>query len=1225
MVNQFNKFNGNHVSLGDFMDKRSLFAGGFTIEAWVKEALSHEWAGIVGLVGGESGHEGGWTLGITFDRRFCFGVATSEHLGQGQSQLSYAKAFRGYGRDEWHHLAGVFDGAFIRLFVNGIQAGEYKLKGADPAGLVQWPIKGELMIGAFDNGHTHLPFSGFIGEVRLWRGARDADHLKANKDVRLDPTEQADLIGYWPLCDGAGQDGKGREIEDWTRGQNGKLVGAEPDWQDVPDLELGGFYPIQPPDLDLPCQVDGRSFTLSWQARDQAEYYLLDVARDEAFSACLSGFEDKKIKGTSLRIPRLDEETTYFYRLRSATSRMQGKKYTEGSIRTTERGLPAAGFALRVDDSEGVLTVDYQPQLLGCIARSFTVQAWVKADGSVADAYLALTNRNNERQGWQLGCLDNRYSFSLSSADSAGMGRSANIVSTTPAKTGQWVHLSGVYSGSTIKLYINGLLVSESSEVGGEIYDPTRDAETASSLIFLLGGCWRDGKATPTQAHLAEVRLFDRALETEEITALMNRRLEPSEHPNLVACWRCDQGQGDVIKDIASGYHARPLSGDRAISWVTADLPLSYPLRHIEQVVVGASHNLALDDQGLVWAWGDNSYGQLGDGGSVDQARPILVRLQDGHYLKDIQQVAVGQDFSLALTRTGLVYVWGANDYGELGLGHQVSQNLPVMISDSGRITQIAAGSFHALALSEEGKIYSWGRNQYGQLGHGTLVDSLTPLPIAGLSGIRAIAAGRNHSVALDESGGVYCWGRNAAGQLGNNSTTDSAVPVPACDGAGVAIIGAQSVSAGQNDTVILDGARQLLAWGGCAGSKAATALLDDKGNPQSWSWKTINPANLLFPGDPAQGINVCRAGRVDVDAREFEQKKENFASIRFNPRTCQVQISNGKAWQDCGIALPAVPAKIHGASKLFPGTTESSYAVDAVAEASGYRWRLPEGTVLLAGQNTATVSLKVTASGELAVVALNDFDESRERKIQLEVSAQTVTFNYTGSIESFTVPAGVTCLRIEAHGAQGGGNGGKGARMRGDFPVTPGELLRILVGGAGAATNGYSSGGGGGSFVTRQNNEPLIIAGGGGGQSSPCTHGNMHATTSENGLAAYNAQRQYQPYSGVGGSGGQGGKAAAGNGGAGGAGLNGNGAASNLKYYSIAFINGGQAGDHGGFGGGGGRGWYGAGGGGGYSGGGGSYSNYTVGGGGGSFNCGREQSNTAAVRTGHGLITIQY
>ena len=102
-----------------------------------------------------------------------------------------------------------------------------------------------------------------------------------------------------------------------------------------------------------------------------------------------------------------------------------------------------------------------------------------------------------------------------------------------------------------------------------------------------------------------------------------------------------------------------------------------------------------------------------------------------------------------------------------------------------------------------------------------------------------------------------------------------------------------------------------------------------------------------------------------------------------------------------------------------------------------------------------------------------------------IEGEFEDVTFNYTGDIQSYIVPEGITTLYIEAYGAEGGdswyGVGGLGAFISSTVSVNPGETLSILVGEEG---NGDSNGagGGGGSFVVNSNNEPILIAGGGGG-----------------------------------------------------------------------------------------------------------------------------------------------
>lgn len=240
----------------------------------------------------------------------------------------------------------------------------------------------------------------------------------------------------------------------------------------------------------------------------------------------------------------------------------------------------------------------------------------------------------------------------------------------------------------------------------------------------------------------------------------------------------------------------------------------------------------------------------------------------------------------------------------------------------------------------------------------------------------------------------------------------------------------------------------------------------------------------------------------------------------------------------------------------------------------------------------------------------------------------QTIDFNYTGAFQSWTVPT-TGLYRITAFGAQGGDEGGFGAKISGDFNLTSGQVLSIAVGGAGGNSD-YGGGGGGGSFVTRSG-KALVIAGGGGATGFTAgLPGGVGGSGSAGGGAG----------GGAGGSGGSGGSGGGYGGGGGGAGFLGNGG--NGGYYgggggfgfSAGLAGGtgaifkgapGHPGGDGGFGGGGGGG-VGSGGGGGYSGGGGgSFSDPFAypGGGGGSFNAGFNPINVGGFRSGNGLVEI--
>ena len=266
-------------------------------------------------------------------------------------------------------------------------------------------------------------------------------------------------------------------------------------------------------------------------------------------------------------------------------------------------------------------------------------------------------------------------------------------------------------------------------------------------------------------------------------------------------------------------------------------------------------------------------------------------------------------------------------------------------------------------------------------------------------------------------------------------------------------------------------------------------------------------------------------------------------------------------------------------------------------------------------------------------------------------------TFSFTGTTDSFVVPAGVTSITIESQGAQGGFNGGLGASISGTFAVTPGETFNLMVGGEGGSrtNNGGVGGGGGGSFVWNTSGPTLLIAAGGGGGGA----GNGNSVPGPGSATNVPTDSTNGSGNGTGGAGGNGGAGGAlvaaatcEAGAGGGAGWFSNGAdgASPNAPLSGGGVNplaGGAGGNEGpnctfpptgsavgGFGGGGGGGGVSGagGGGGGYNGGGGGNSwagsippGWGAGGGGGSFNAGTSPTNTGGVRAGDGQIVISY
>ncbi len=202
-------------------------------------------------------------------------------------------------------------------------------------------------------------------------------------------------------------------------------------------------------------------------------------------------------------------------------------------------------------------------------------------------------------------------------------------------------------------------------------------------------------------------------------------------------------------------------------------------ISNIGLISAGGYHTCAMQNDGTSWCWGDSEWAQLGDGTSglgEHKSSPVQV---EG--LEDIDWISGEGAHTCAVKNDGTVWCWGWNQYGQIGDGNiGVGEYVvdPFNVDELDDVAMVSSGYGHTCALKNDGTIWCWGWNSSGQLGDGTNTDRTAPVQVQDLTDVAFISSGDSHTCAITNAGVAYCWGANQQGQLGDNTNQRKNAPV---------------------------------------------------------------------------------------------------------------------------------------------------------------------------------------------------------------------------------------------------------------------------------------------------------------------------------------------------------------------------------------------------------------------------------------------------------------
>ncbi|MBK9266901.1 MAG: hypothetical protein IPM54_44900 [Polyangiaceae bacterium] len=244
-------------------------------------------------------------------------------------------------------------------------------------------------------------------------------------------------------------------------------------------------------------------------------------------------------------------------------------------------------------------------------------------------------------------------------------------------------------------------------------------------------------------------------------------------------------------------------------------------LANIKEVSVGDAHLCAVSKTGTLYCWGSNSYGQVGDGGTGYAAVPVQIT-------SNVLHISAGGKHTCAVVTGGALQCWGDNGDGQLGIGSFLGKQSPTVVEGIANVSAVRCANSHTCAFAGDA-LYCWGANQVGQLGTGNINSSSVPKAV-NLPGVEAIAVSYNFSAAVTD-GTLSMWGFNSSGQLGTGMTNTVYSPMA------VALMDVQAIGLASTSSCALLKNREIRCWGANTYGQLGNGGIQQKLLPTLISW----------------------------------------------------------------------------------------------------------------------------------------------------------------------------------------------------------------------------------------------------------------------------------------------------------------------------------------------------------------------------------------------------